>query len=363
MRCSEVGRISGLLCAVALMIAAPVTSAAPAVATTIDVGSSRARLLVTAQIEDYRSTTLDLLAKSAADAGLMARFLGTYYQVGKSGDLEKVATLFEPHMRAGINARYQSAEDLRSQFSSLRRVRLLGVLHWAEHQFAFVQHEIAAATGADSITWVHTARCVGGMCQLTDHQGTSQLGGLVLAAFVEKGATRVAPTESVTQLSILPPASDRAKAAAITTDPIVLQLPRASDSVTQAVSGLITSLTENLRAANPKQASFDNVAPLYSAGTPSAVEAFQRGNELADYSYSAYVFWFSNKAPWTIKAVYSLGQTRSVALLRSEKGGGTLHMILLQRAGANWTIDSDPSQDRVWPILSSVSTYQALRGR
>lgn len=329
----------------------------------IDVGSGRASLIATAQVEDYRAAPVDLLTRPVTGDSQMTRFLKTYYEIGRAGDTKRVASLFEPHMREGVSARYTTPQTLSGQFASLRSVRLLTVLHWGEYQFGFVEHESATEEGGTRrMTWPHTARCIGNTCQITDQQANSQLGGIVAAAFARKGAAQLAtPAQGETVLPILPAVLDAA-AKPVASDPIVLHFNRASDQTTLAVTAVVSNLTDNLRATTPTQPTFENLAALYSEGTPSNVDVFQLGNEVPTYAYSAYVTWFTKRAPWTVSGVYSLGADTCVALLKSDKDRA-LHLLPLQRTGTEWKIVSDPSRLDAWMILSTISTYQALQSR
>ncbi|MFC4314342.1 hypothetical protein ACFPN2_35080 [Steroidobacter flavus] len=327
----------------------------------INLGSSSAPLMATVEVEDYRSAPLDLLTPVVTGDSQMTRFLKAYYEIGRAGDIKKVASLFEPHLRAGVNDYYPTAQSLSEQFAGLRSVRMVAVLHWGEYQFGVVRHETALEEGGTrNASWSHAARCLGDTCQIGDHFTNSLLGRIVSAAFADKGGVQVgAPAQVDTSLSMLPAAVDAARKV-VATDPIVLHLNRASDQTASTVSKLVATLTENLRVTSSKQPAVEKLSVLYSAGTPKSVAVFQRGSEVPAYNYSAYLIWFANHAPWTVGSVYSLGPDVCVALLKSEHDRA-VHLLPLQRAGTGWTIVSDPSSLDAWPVLSSISAYQALQ--
>jgi hypothetical protein len=154
----------------------------------IDVGSTSAPLIATVHVEDYRKASIDLLAPAATGDSPMTRLMKTYYEVFRTGDTKRVASLFEPHMRADANDHYPRPETLTEQVDDLRSARMLAVLHWGEYQFSFAEYERTVETGGTH-QWSasHAARCVGDTCHITHHLANSQLGRMVAAAFSNKG--------------------------------------------------------------------------------------------------------------------------------------------------------------------------------
>ncbi|WP_129780717.1 hypothetical protein [Peristeroidobacter soli] len=358
---TKIGRV-GLAMIAALAVCSAARAAVPK-EVHINLGSNTAPLMATVRVEDYRAAPLDLLTPVATGDSQMIRFLKAYYEIGRAGDIKKVASLFEPHLQAGVNDYYPTAKSLSEQFADLRTVRLVAVLHWGEYQFGVVKHvsDVGEGGSRDS-SWSHAARCFGDTCQIGDHFTNSLLGRSVSAAFADKGAVQVdAPAQSDTPLPMLPAVVDAARKV-VSTDPIVLHLDRASDQTTASARKLVSTLTENLRVTRSKQPTFEKLSMLYSAGTPKSVAVFQRGSEVPAYNYSAYLIWFANHAPWTVGSVYSLGPDVCVALLKSEHDRA-VHLLPLQRAGTGWAIVSDPSSLDAWPVLSSISAYQALQNR
>lgn len=347
--------------AVTALAAAPSARAAELKEVHIDVGSSGAPLVATVHVEDYRAAPLDLLTPAATHDSSMTRFLKTYNEVAKAGDVKKFVSLFAADVGAEEDS-HHTPQSLREQFADLRSVRLSAVLHWGELQFGFVQCEAADGEGGTRRwTWAHAARCVGGSCQIIGHFKNSLLGRIVTTAFAVRGGAQIAVPPGSETLPILPAVADASKQA-VATDPIVLYLNRSSDTTTRAASTIVSTLTDKLSATSPKQATFEQLAGLYSAGTPSTVEVFQLGNDVSAYTYGAYIEWYAKHAPWTVDSVYSLGPDLCVALLRSNKDRA-LHLLPLQRAAKGWTIISDPSSLDAWMVLSSISSYQALQNR
>ena len=292
----------------------------------------------------------------------MTRLMKTYYEIFRAGDTKRVASLYEPDQLTIVNDYYPTAQTMTEVYEDLRSARMSVVLHWGEYQFGSIPTEATAEGGGIPRYFAsHAARCVGNTCHISVHVANNQLGGFVAAAFADKGAAQFeGPAQGETTLPILPAAVDAAQKA-VATNPIVLHLNRTSHQTTLAASMVVSRLNDILRVTSPKQPTFENVA-LYSAGTPSHVTVFQRGDDVSAYDYSAYVTWFANHAPWTVSTVYSLGPDVCVALLKSDKGRA-LHLLPLQRAGNGWTIISHPADLKAWWVLSSISTYQALQNR
>jgi hypothetical protein len=298
--------------AVTALAAGPTARAAELKEVHIDVGSSGAPLVATVHVEDYRTAPLDLLTPAATHDSSMTRFLKTYNEVARAGDVKKFVSLFAPDVGAEEDS-HHTPQSLREQFADLRSVRLSTVLHWGELQFGFVQYEAADGEGGTRRwTWAHAARCLGSSCQITGHFKNSLLGRIVITAFAEKGGAQIAVPPGSETLPILPAVADTSQRA-VATDPIVLHLNRSSDATTRAASAIVSTLTDK-------------------------------------------------HAPWTVDSVYSLGPDFCVALLRSNKDRA-LHLVPLQRAANGWTIISDPSSLDAWMVLSSISTYQALQNR
>lgn len=274
----------------------------------INVGSSRAPLMATVRVEDYRAAPIDLLTSAATADSLMTRFLKTYYEIGKAGDIKRVASLFEPHLRDGVNNHYNTTQALSEPFADLRTARMVAVLHWGEYQFGLVEHEGAVEKGSTSrYSWAHAARCVSDTCRITDHFENGLLGRVVAAAFIDKDGAQVeVPAQNEMPLRILPAAGDTATRTVVI-DPIVLHLNRSSDQTTRAVSKAVP-------------------------------------------------------VPSNVSSVYSLGPDVCVALLKSGQGR-EVRWIPLQRVDNEWVVISDPSRLDAWPVLSSISTYQALQSR
>jgi hypothetical protein len=326
----------------------------------VDVGSGGASLIASATVEDYRAAPIDLLTPAVPGDPQMTRFLKSYYEIGRAGDTKRVASLFEPSARDDVNDHYPTAQLLSEQFADLRSASLSAVLHWGEYQIGVVQHELEIERGGRRRwSWPHVVRCVNDTCHITDHFANSVLGRVVAAAFANNGDAQVAATAQGEMLPILPAVADAAQKPAAD-DPIILYLDRAPEQTTLAAKTVVSALTDKLRATSPKQDTFENVADLYSAGTPTSVEVFQRGNEVPGYAYSAYVTWFARNAPWTVSSVYSLGSNVCVAVLKSDKNRA-IHLLPLQRVGTGWAIVSDASRVQAWSVLSSISTYQALQ--
>jgi hypothetical protein len=281
----------------------------------VDIGSSDAPLIATVHVEDYRAAPLDLLKPAASGDSRMTRFLKTYYEIGRSGDTKRVASLFERSMQAGVNEHYPTPQSLSDQFADLRSAHLSAVVYWGEHQFGVVEHEQAVAEGGTRRwMWPHATRCVGDTCQIIGHFQNSQLGRVVAAAFADKGGVPLAvPAQGETPLPILPVVTDAAQKT-VATDPIVLHLNRSSDRTTLAVTTAVSTLPDS-----------------------------QRG-------------------PSTVSSVYSLGPNVCVALLKSEQARA-VNLLPLQRTASGWELIADPSSLDAWRILSSTSTYQALQSR
>lgn len=323
----------------------------------IDVGSSSAPLIATVHVDDYRAAPFDLLTPVAAGDPSMTRLLKTYFQSGRAGDTKTFASLYEPHLRADVNDHYPTSQLLREQFEHLRSVRGSAVLHWGEYQFGAIEYEAAVDGGTRRWTGSHSARCVDTKCEMANHYENDQLGRFVSGAFADKGAAQVVTTEQAETLLPILPAADAGQKA-VATHPVVLHLKGSADSTMRVATALASALSDKVRAT--KQSSFEPLAVLYSAGIPTRVDVFKGGNEVPAYEYGAYVTWFASHAPWTVSSVYALGPEVCVALLQSEKDRA-LHLLPLQRAGDGWKIISDPSRLDAWLILSSISTYQALR--
>lgn len=281
----------------------------------IDIGSSAAPLIATVHVEDYRAAPLDLLTPAATGDSRMTRFLKMYYEIGRSGDTKRVASLFERSMQAGVNEHYPTPQSLSDQFADLRSAHLSAVVYWGEHQFGVVEHEQAVAEGGTRRwMWPHATKCVGDTCQIIGHFQNSQLGRFVAAAFADKGGVQfAAPAQGETPLPILPVATDAAQKT-VASDPIVLHLNRSSDRTTLAVTTAVSTRPD------------------------------------------------SQRDPSTVSSVYSLGPNICVALLKSEQAR-TVQLLPLQRTASGWEIIADPSNLEAWRILSSTSAYQALQSR
>jgi hypothetical protein len=303
-----VGRLtSGMMRIVALGITALAACSAAGAAELrevhIDIGSSRAPLVATVHVEDYRAAPLDLLKPAAASDSQMTRFLKTYYESGRAGDTKKFASLFGPEVHADED--YYTTQTLSEEFTGLRSVRMATVLHWGEYQLGFI--EVEADTGRRRWSWAHAARCFGETCQISGHFENGRLGRTVAGAFAERGVVPVSvPPQGETLLPILPAVADTAQKSAAT-DPIVLHLNHASEQTTLAVRTVVGS-----------------------------------------------------HASGNVSSVYSLGPDVCVAVLASDKDHA-VRLLPLQRAGNSWTIISDPSQIEAWQVLSSSSTSQAFR--
>lgn len=298
---------------IAVFVACSAAGAAELREVHVDVGSSDASpLIVTARIEDYRAAPIDLLKPAATADSPMTRLMKAYFQTFRAGDTKKVASLYEPHMRAGANEYFSTPQTMTENFEDLKSVRLLAVLHWGEYQFAFIASERTVEKKEDGLPrWsaAHAAHCVGGTCQITDNHEISQLGGLVATAFGEKGAAQlVVPTQGETAVPILPVVDANKKPVAI--DPMILHLYRSSDETTAAAT--------------------EAVAPTL---TP----------------------------PWIMGGVYSFGADFCAVLLKSNQNGA-VRLVPLERVDTGWAIKSDAETNRAWWLLSSVSTSVALRG-
>lgn len=324
----------------------------------VSIESGGVALAATAQLEEYAGG-VDVLAAARTGEAQPVRFLRTYYEVAKSGDLKRVASLFVPRMREGVLKRYATPQSLSEPFGQIKAVRVRGVLYWNDYTFVFVEHE---TNSNERETWIHVMQCASGTCQITDDQGATQLGGTILAAYLNRSQVSepvVSNAATSTALSILPPRAAGAPPPAGAQNPIVLQLRPAAAPAAAQIGTALASFSEAVRQADPRQSTFDSLNHFYSNGTPDTVEVFQR-TEVADYSYPAYMSWFSGKAPWTVSRIYALSANTHAVQLKSEKASSP-HMLLLQRDGAGWKIVSQPSQYRAWSVLSSVSVYQALQ--
>jgi hypothetical protein len=278
----------------------------------IDVGPADAPFIVTARVEDSRAAPIDLLKPAATADSPMVRLMKAYFQVFRAGDTKRLASLYEPHMRAGASEYFSTSQTMTENFNDLTSVRLLAVLHWGDYQFAFVTSERAVKKAEDGLPrWsaAHAAHCIGGTCQITDNHEISQLGGLVATAFGEKGAAQlVALAQGATTVPISPVADARKQPVA--TDPMILHLNRSPDET--------------------KAAAAEAVAPTLAP-------------------------------PWIMGDIYSFGADFCVALLKSNQNRA-VRLVPLERAGTGWAIKPDPETNRAWWLLSSVSTSVALRG-
>jgi hypothetical protein len=326
---------------------------------TIDFGPSDIPMIATARVEDYRAAPLDLLAPAATDDSAMTRLMKMYFEISRAGDTNRVAAIYEPHVVESVS---EDFAELAGLYANLRSARLSAVLHWGEYQSGIVEHESAIEGGDTQRWWVdHIARCSGGTCQLSDSFENSLAARMVARAFAEKGAAQLAMRPRSDMLLPIFPVMRDAAQKSVGTDPIVLYLNRSSDQTQRAVVTLVSTLTEKLRATSPEQPTFDDVAALYSEGTPEHSYIFESGNWVSPHTYSEYVTWFTGRAPWTVSAVYSLGPDFGMAVLKSDKDRA-LHLLPLQRVGPAWTIISNTLRLGWWQVLSSPSAHRALQG-
>jgi hypothetical protein len=278
----------------------------------INVSSSEMPFIVTARVEDYRSTPIDLLAPVATADAPMTRLMKNYFQIFRAGDTKRVASLYEPHMRAGAIEYFSTPQTMTENFDDLKSERLLAVVHWGDYQFAFVASEREVKKPEDGLprfSAAHAARCTGNTCLVTDNFEIGQLGGLVATAFGEKGAAPlVVPAQGERAVPIYPVVDANKKPVAI--DPMILHLNRASDPTTAAAS--------------------EAVGPTL---TP----------------------------PWVMGGMYSFGADFCVALLESNQNRA-VRLVPLDRTDTGWAISSRPETNPVWWLVSSVSTAVALRG-
>lgn len=297
---------------IAAIVACSAAGAAEIREVHINVTSSDAPFIVTARVEDYRAAPIDLLKPAAPADGPMTRLMKAYLQIFRAGDTKRVASLYEPYMRAGANEQFSTPQAMTESFANLKSVRLLAVLHWGDYQFAFVESEREVKKPEDGVPrWsaAHAAHCVGTSCQITGNFEITQLGGLVATAFGEQGAAQlVVPAQGETTVPIAPIVD--ANKQPVTTDPMILHLYRASEATAAAAS--------------------EFVVPLLPP-------------------------------PWQLSGVYSFGPDFWVALMKSTQNRAAW-LMPLERTDAGWGIVSEPETRRAWVFLSSVSTAVALRG-
>lgn len=297
---------------IAVFVACSAVGAAEPRDVHINVSSSEASFIVTARVEDYRAAPIDLLAPVATADTPMTRLMKDYFQIFRAGDIKRVASLYEPHMRAGAVEYFSMPQIMTENFDDLKSERLLAVLHWGDYQFAFIASEREVKKPEDGLprfSAAHAARCTGNACQITDNLEISQLGGLVATAFGEKGAAQlVVPAQGETAVPIYPVVDARKKPVVI--DPMILHLNRASDETTAAAS------------------------------------------EVVDMTLTP---------PWSLGGLYSFGPDFCVALLKSNQNRA-VRLVPLDRAATGWAISSRPETNQVWWLVSSVSTAVALRG-
>jgi hypothetical protein len=369
MRIEVMGRrYLGLL----LALAAGVTCAAP-IGDQIWMpnGEGSGGLIVRASVRAVRAGDADLLQQrsaSVAENDRYARFLRTYYDLGRRGDRDSVAKLFAPHMRASILARYPTPDSLREEFSSLNAVHLKGELYWGSFALAYVEHELKTGSTTAPLVWIHTILCTGSDCMITDNQEVTQIGGIVLALYVA-GAKPPAPSPNVTNTRLVLVAPARENEPKTFDSPIVVDLPDSDDSIKRAATQLVERLTEKLpdlkrdaaRKSSAEPTNSNILTDLYAGAPPANVNVFDPPDQAAMYTYTAFQSWYLQRAPWKVRRIYSLGPDLALGVLGSVPNG-TTHLMLFRKTSAGWRIESDATRYRTWAVLQSASAYRAFAG-